>query len=351
MSSADQFINQLEALKTKGLEFVSSAQELQELENWKQDFFSKKGALSEVMKSLGTLSPEDRPKVGQVANELRTQLQVKIDEKLELFRKAASSQKLIKESIDVALPGRKTQALGEHPVSIVERELVHILENAGFHCEIGPEVEHEFFNFDALNIPAHHPARAMQDTFYIKGRSDVLLRTQTSPVQIRRLQASAPPIRMCSPGRVYRSDYDATHSPMFHQIEGLAVDKNLSMADLKGVLAYMVTEFFGENVKIRLRPSFFPFTEPSAEIDMSCIFCKGKGCKTCKGSGWIEFGGSGMVDPEVFKAVDLNPEEWRGFAFGMGLERMAMLKYGVNDLRLFFEGDQSFIQQFSRWRL
>jgi phenylalanyl-tRNA synthetase alpha chain len=216
--------------------------------------------------------------------------------------------------------------------------------------EVGPEVEHEYFNFDTLNIPANHPARALQDTFYVKGSSDVVLRTQTSPVQSRTMFKQAPPIRMVSPGRVYRADYDATHSPMFHQIEGLLVDKDVNMGHLKGILSTMASEFFGMELKTRLRPSYFPFTEPSAEVDIQCCFCLGKGCKTCKQSGWLEIGGCGMVDPEVFKACNLDPEIWRGFAFGMGIERMAMLKYGVDDLRAFFEGDEKFIADFARWR-
>jgi phenylalanyl-tRNA synthetase alpha chain len=260
------------------------------------------------------------------------------------------ASRLEEERIDVTLAGRPVQCRNEHPVQTTIGELSQIFERCGFVTELGPEVEHEFFNFDALNIPASHPSRALQDTFYIKGHPDLVLRTHTSPVQIRAMLSKEPPIRMICPGRVFRADYDATHSPMFHQIEGLLVDTDVQMGDLKGTLSTMVKEFFRVELKVRLRPSFFPFTEPSAEIDIQCPFCQGKGCKTCKTSGWVEIGGCGMVDPEVFKAVGIDPEKYRGFAFGMGIERMTMLKYGVNDLRTFYESDFSFISQFSRWR-
>jgi phenylalanyl-tRNA synthetase alpha chain len=286
---------------------------------------------------------------GQKANTVRASLTERLESLQSKLSAEATAAKVRSERVDVTLPGRKPQSANEHPLQMVQDEVVGILERCGFLPEIGPEIEHEWFNFDALNLPANHPARTLQDTFYVKGREKVLLRTQTSPVQIRTMLALRPPIRMCCAGRVYRSDYDATHSPMFHQVEGLLVDRDIHMGDLKGILAQMLSEFFGASLSVRLRPSFFPFTEPSAEVDMSCPFCK-TGCRTCKGSTWIEIGGCGMVDPEVFKAVGIDPEVYRGFAFGMGVERMAMLKYGLNDLRAFFESDHRFISQFARWR-
>jgi phenylalanyl-tRNA synthetase alpha chain len=325
------------------------------LEELKAKWVGKKGLLTEIMKDLGKLSGVDRPEVGQVANKVREKLFQKIDQLQKDLQEKQWNEKLTKDSIDLTLPGRRWLAPSalnqEHPAMKVQNELVAILERCGFLPEIGPEVEHEFFNFDALNIPPGHPARAMQDTFYIQGREEkVVLRTHTSPVQIRTLLRSKAPIRMTCPGRVFRSDYDATHSPMFHQIEGLLVDENVSMGDLIGILNHLVSEFFGSDLKIRLRPSFFPFTEPSAEIDTQCPFCVGEGCKICKSSGWIEIGGSGMVDPEVFKAVGWDPDKYRGFAFGMGIERMTMIKYGVQDLRSFFESDGRFLSSFAKWR-
>lgn len=324
---------------------------LEVLETYRVEWLGKKGALTEVMKSMGSLSPEDRPKAGLKANEVRGGLTAKLDALLAQKSSGEQLEKMKADAVDVTLSGRISQGLFEHPVQMVQDEIISILERCGFLPELGPEIEHEYFNFDALNIPANHPARQLQDTFYIKDRDDkVVLRTQTSPVQVRTMLQMKPPIRMTCPGRVYRADYDATHSPMFHQVEGLLVDKGVHMGDLKGILAILVSEFFGEGLKVRLRPSFFPFTEPSAEVDMECCFCKGKGCKTCKHTTWIEIGGCGMVDPEVFKACGIDCEKYRGFAFGMGVERMAMLKYGIDDLRAFYESDHRFISQFSRWR-
>ena len=247
------------------------------------------------------------------------------------------------------MPAHPVEHSHSHPIQFVQDEIVTIFEHTGFVVEIGPELEHTFYNFDALNMPENHPARRMQDTFYVKDHPELVLRTHTSPVQIRTMLAQKPPIRMISPGRVYRSDYDPTHSPMFHQIEGLLVDQDVFMGDLKGILEHMIREFFGASLRVRLRPSFFPFTEPSAEFDMECAFCKGAGCRVCKKTGWIEIGGCGMVDPEVFKSVDYEIGKYRAFAFGMGIERMAMLKYGINDIRAFYESDYRFISQFSRW--
>ncbi len=353
----NELISKLESLEAQAASVLASSEPmgLEKLEDYKTQWVGKKGTLTEIMKDLGKLSAEDRPVVGQVANKVRESIFSKIEQKVAQLEALKWEERLKKDKIDVSLPGRRwisTQTLAtEHPAMKVQNELVAILERCGFMPEIGPEVEHEFYNFDALNIPQGHPARAMQDTFYVKGRNEtVVLRTHTSPVQIRTLLRSKPPIRMTCPGRVFRSDYDATHSPMFHQIEGLLVDENVSMGDLIGILNHVVSEFFGSDLKIRLRPSFFPFTEPSAEIDTQCPFCSGSGCKICKQSGWIEIGGSGMVDPEVFHAVGWDSEKYRGFAFGMGIERMTMIKYGVQDLRSFFESDARFLSSFSKWR-
>jgi len=343
--------SRLEALEQEARQKLFQLSNLEELEGLRVEWLGKKGALTEVMKDLGKLSPEERPQAGQKANVVRAFIQQEIDQRLEVLKHAELDKKIQAEAIDVTLPGRRARSVGEHPVEFVLDELVDILERAGFMPELGPEVEHEFYNFDALNISSNHPARAMQDTFYIKGRKEkVVLRTQTSPVQIRTMLQMKAPIRMICPGKVFRSDYDATHSPVFHQIEGLWVDQDVHMGDLKKILSILVSEFFGTALEVRLRPSFFPFTEPSAEVDMQCAFCKGVGCKTCKGSGWVEIGGCGMVDPEVFKMVHLDPEKFKGFAFGMGIERMAMLKYGISDLRAFYESDYRFISQFARWR-
>lgn len=349
-TSADALIEKLKNLKAQAHLALDSVQDLEAVEKLSQDWLSKKGALTEILKNLGSLSAEEKPRVGQVANDVRTSLSFELDRMRAKLKGAALDAKLVQEKIDVTLAGRSTGQTFEHPVRIVMNELVEIFGRCGFVPEWGPEVEHEFFNFDALNIPRHHPARTMQDTFYIKGSESVVLRTQTSPVQIRSMLLKQPPLRIIAPGRVYRSDYDATHSPMFHQVEGLLVDENVHMGHLKGILEVLVKEFFGTSLAVRLRPSFFPFTEPSAEVDMQCCFCEGKGCKVCKTTGWVEIGGCGMVDPEVFKGVNVDIEKYRGFAFGMGVERMTMLKYGVHDLRSFFESDHRFVSQFARWR-
>lgn len=342
----------LEELSNLFKKQIATSHDLASIEALRIEWMGKKGFLPAKMKALGTLSPDERKAAGQKINELKSEVESGLESKHQELLKKSTSEQLQKERVDVTLPGVSLCKSVEHPIWKVQTELVEIFAKCGFVVELGPEVEHEFFNFDALNMPKNHPARAMQDTFYIAGEKELVMRTHTSPVQIRTMLLQKPPVRMICPGRVYRSDYDPTHSPMFHQIEGLLIDKDVVMGDLIGLLSHMVKEFFGANFfkgtsGIRLRPSFFPFTEPSAEVDMACVFCEGKGCKTCKNTGWIEIGGCGMVDPEVFKAVDINPEEWSGFAFGMGHERMAMLKYGVSDLRSFFEGDQRFLREFS----
>lgn len=307
-------------------------------------YLGKKGELTSIMKSMGALPADERPVVGALANDVKEQLEALIESRLEQVRTREIERRLREETIDVTLPGRTRFAGSKHPITLVTEEIVEIFSALGFGVAEGPEVEKDFYNFEALNIPKDHPARDMQDTFYIS--EDVVLRTHTSPVQIRTMLKQPPPVRVIAPGTVYRRDSDITHSPMFHQIEGFLVDRQVSFGDLKGILTTFINRFFGAGVGVRFRPSFFPFTEPSAEVDIQCVICGGKGCRVCKQSGWLEILGSGMIDPEVFKSVHYDPEAYSGFAFGMGLERVAMLKYGVNDLRLFFENDVRFLRQF-----
>ncbi|NCN40621.1 phenylalanine--tRNA ligase subunit alpha [bacterium] len=356
MSNLKALLDSLQELEQNSHKEFEKLQSLEDLENFRVQWLGKKGQLTNTLKMMGKLDPQDRPKAGQEGNRVRGLIESRISEVSTSLAAKEFEAQIEAERIDVTMPGREVPSRKEHPVRSTMEELIRIFAKCGFECEIGPEAEHEFYNFDALNMPPSHPARALQDTFYIKDSPDVVLRTHTSPVQIRTMLSQKPPIRMVAPGRVYRADYDATHSPMFHQIEGLLVDTDVQMGHLKGILSVMVKEFFKEDLKVRLRPSFFPFTEPSAEIDIACPFCKGSGkvqsqnCKTCKGTGWIEIGGCGMVDPEVFKAAKIDHNKYSGFAFGMGIERMTMLKYGVNDLRNYYEGDQTFISQFARWK-
>jgi phenylalanyl-tRNA synthetase alpha chain len=307
-------------------------------------FLGKKGELTAIMKEMGRLTPEERPVLGALANRVKEELESLFAARQQTIREAEIARRLASERIDVTLPGRPAFVGTKHPITLVNEEICEIFASLGFGIEEGPEVEKDFYNFEALNMPKDHPARDMQDTFYIS--DDVVLRTHTSPVQIRTMLRQAPPVRVIAPGTVYRRDSDITHSPMFHQIEGFLVDRHVTFGDLKGILTAFVTQMFGKNVGVRFRPSFFPFTEPSAEVDIQCVICGGRGCRVCKNSGWLEILGSGMIDPEVFRAVNYDPEACSGFAFGMGLERIAMLKYGVNDLRLFFENDLRFLRQF-----
>jgi phenylalanyl-tRNA synthetase alpha chain len=308
-------------------------------------FLGKKGELTGIMKGMGQLSAEDRPVVGALANQVKDDLEALFSARFEQLREAAIQARLAHEKIDVTLPGRAAFKGSKHPVSLVTEEIVEIFASLGFGVVEGPEIEEDFYNFEALNIPKEHPARDMQDTFYIS--DDVVLRTHTSPVQIRTMLQHQPPVRVIAPGTVYRRDSDITHSPMFHQIEGFLVDRDITFGDLKGILTVFLEKFFGADLAVRFRPSFFPFTEPSAEVDIQCVMCQGQGCRVCSQTGWLEILGCGMIDPEVFKAVKYDPELYSGFAFGVGLERMAMLKYGVNDLRLFFENDHRFLSQFA----
>ncbi len=308
-------------------------------------YLGKKGELTAVLRGMGQLSPEERPIVGQIANEVRADIENAIDEKLRKNAADALSARLTAEKLDVTEPGREFPVGHSHPLTVVRRRLEDIFLGLGYSIAEGPEVEYDYYNFQALNIPENHPARDTQDTFYVT--DNVLLRSQTSPVQVRVMEKSKPPIRIISPGRVYRSDdVDATHSPLFHQLEGLVVDKGITMGDLKGTLELFAKELFGQETKIRFRPHHFPFTEPSAEVDVSCFACGGKGCRLCKGEGWIEILGAGMVHPKVLAGCGIDPEEYSGFAFGLGLERIAMLKYHIDDMRLMYENDMRFIGQF-----
>ncbi|MDO6682753.1 MULTISPECIES: phenylalanine--tRNA ligase subunit alpha [unclassified Oceanobacter] len=330
----------LEALTQQALAAVSDAQDVAALDQVRVQFLGKKGEITSLMKNLGKVSAEDRPKIGAVINEAKSQVQDAINSRKQALESAALEARLAAEKIDVTLPGRAQQEGSLHPVTRTLERIETFFRNAGYQVEEGPEIEDDFHNFEALNIPSHHPARAMHDTFYFD--ANTLLRTHTSPVQIRTMEARQPPVRIICPGRVYRCDYDQTHSPMFHQVEGLLVDKGVSFADLKGTIQQFLSVFFEKELVVRLRPSYFPFTEPSAEIDIEWVIETPEGTKRR----WLEVGGCGMVHPNVFKHVGIDPDEYTGFAFGMGVERLAMLRYGVNDLRLFFENDLRFLQQF-----
>jgi phenylalanyl-tRNA synthetase alpha chain len=314
------------------------------LQDLKVDFLGKKAEFTSLLKALGSLPAEERPVMGELINQCKSDFENKIAQKLQAIRALEKSQRIQKERLDVTLPGRCRPAGSRHPITLVTEEITEIFAGLGFQVAEGPEIELDFYNFEALNFPKDHPARDMQDTFFID--DNVLLRTHTSPVQVRTMLKQAPPVRVIAPGTVYRCDSDATHSPMFHQVEGLMVDKGITFGDLKGILTIFVNQFFGKGTGVRLRPSFFPFTEPSAEVDIACVICKGKGCRVCKNNGWLEILGAGMVDPEVYRHVHYDAENISGFAFGMGIERIAMLKYGINDMRLLFENDLRFLRQF-----
>ena len=332
------------AILKSALEDLDCAVSGPDLEQVRVKYLGKKGLLTQLLRSMVTLPPAERPVVGREANEAKVRIEAELDRRLGVALQDARRARLAADHVDLTLPGRRTEPGGLHPLSRVLNEIVNVFVGLGFSVAEGPEVELDHYNFEALNIPKEHPARDMQDTFYIS--EDVLLRTHTSPVQIRTMLAQKPPVRIICPGTVYRRDADITHSPMFHQVEGLADDRNISMGDLKGTLELFARELFGPESQIRFRPSFFPFTEPSAEVDVRCFLCKGSGCRVCKGSGWLEILGCGMVHPQVFRNVGYDPEVVTGWAFGMGVERVAMLKYGVDDIRLFFENDLRFLAQF-----
>lgn len=335
----------IEQIKSDVEGILENAKDIATLEQIRIKYLGKKGELTAVLKGMGKLSKEERPVIGALANEVRSKLETELEEKRAQISKAMEEAKLKNEVVDVTMPGKKAELGKLHPLTKVMNEIKDIFIGMGFSIADGPEVEYDYYNFEALNIPKNHPARDTQDTFYIE--DNIVLRTQTSPMQVRVMENTRPPIRIIAPGRVYRSDsVDATHSPVFHQIEGLVVDKNVTMADLKGTLGLFTKSLYGEQTKVRFRPHHFPFTEPSAEMDVSCFVCGGKGCSVCKGEGWIEILGCGMVHPKVLSNCNIDPEIYSGFAFGIGLERIAMRKYDIDDLRLFFENDQRFLNQF-----
>lgn len=327
------------------LDDIGQSKDSQQLYDVKVKYLGKQGQLSLLMRDMGKLEKEERPKFGALVNEKKRSIEQAYNDQLEILKSREMQERILSEQIDLSLPGPKIHFGGTHPLTQVIKEIVDILARIGFSVRSGPLIESDWYNFEALNIPKNHPARDMQDTFYIDQHH--VLRTHTSPIQIRTMENEVPPIRILAPGSVFRCDSDVTHSPNFYQIEALVVDKKVSMADLKGTISFFVKEFFGPEIKTRFRPSFFPFTEPSAEVDCSCPICKGKGCRVCGHTGWVEIGGSGLVNPKVFDFVKIDNRDWQGYAFGFGIERMAMIKYGIDDIRLFNENNLQFLSQFS----
>ena len=335
----------LEEIRESSKEVVKNIHDKASLEAFRVEYLGKKGKLTDVLRGMGKLTAEERPVIGQLANEVRSFIEEEISKISEQLEKAETERKMAEETIDVTLPGKSVKIGNKHPLTIVLDELKDIFIGMGFQIAEGPEIETDYYNFEALNIPKDHPARDTQDTFYIS--ENVLLRTQTSPCQIRTMEKQKPPIRVIAPGRVFRSDnLDATHSPLFHQIEGLVVDKGVTMADLKGTLEVFCKKLYGDDIQVRFRPHHFPFTEPSAELDISCPACHGTGCRVCKGEGWIEILGAGMVHPKVLSICGIDPEEYSGFAFGIGLERIVMRRFDIDDIRMFYENDLRFLKQF-----
>ncbi len=335
---------ELEKLRRQALAELDQAARSEELLAVRTRYLGRKGLLTAFLRRLGEIKDEERPVLGKLTNDIKQELSARVEDALRRLSTEGRHGALLAEKIDVTLPGRGLKYGRLHPVTQTSREICDIFMALGFTIAEGPEVELDYYNFEALNIPKDHPARDMQDTLYVS--DNVLLRTHTSPVQVRVMEKTPPPVRIISPGKVYRRDSDVSHTPMFHQVEGLLVDRGVSLGDLKGVLTYFVHQMFGPQTALRFRPSFFPFTEPSAEVDIQCVMCGGTGCRVCGQSGWLEILGSGMVDPEVFNAVGYDQEEYTGFAFGLGVERIAMLKYGISDIRLFYENDQRFLEQF-----
>ncbi|MDD5580039.1 MAG: phenylalanine--tRNA ligase subunit alpha [Methylobacter sp.] len=329
----------------QALEKLAEAKDFNQLDQARVEYLGKRGLFTLQMKELGKLDPELRRAAGQVINQAKDQFQQTLEARKNVLENAALEERLASERIDVTLPGRGQNIGGLHPVTTTLRRISRIFGSVGFKVIEGPEIEDDYHNFEALNIPEHHPARAMHDTFYFDAHT--VLRTHTSPVQIRVMESEKPPLKVIAPGRVYRCDSDITHTPMFHQVEGFLVDTDVSFADLKGVVYEFLRAFFEKDIQVRFRPSYFPFTEPSAEVDIECVICNGEGCRVCSQTGWLEVMGCGMIHPEVFKAVNINSDDYSGFAFGMGVERLAMLRYGINDLRLFFENDLKFLEQFN----
>ncbi|MFZ4700091.1 MAG: phenylalanine--tRNA ligase subunit alpha [Candidatus Methylumidiphilus sp.] len=328
----------------QALQQLANVETLADLDQIRVHYLGKKGVFTERMKELGKLPQDQRREAGQAVNLVRDSFQASLENRKNSLEEQALNLRLASEAVDVSLPGRGQGGGGLHPVTLTLRRIARLFGNVGFEVVEGPEIEDDYHNFEALNIPASHPARAMHDTFYFDEHT--LLRTHTSPVQVRVMESRKPPLRIIAPGRVYRCDSDLTHTPMFHQVEGFLVDETVSFADLKGILYEFLRLFFEKDIQVRFRPSYFPFTEPSAEVDMECVICGGGGCRVCKQSGWLEVMGCGMIHPRVFDYVNIDPESWSGFAFGMGVERLAMLRYGINDLRLFFENDLRFLHQF-----
>ena len=337
-------LKKLEKIQEEVVISISQASTEKEIFEARVRYLGKKGMITQVLKSLGSLPESERKEAGREANQLKESTEARIEETLLRIREQERREVLEKERIDVTLPGRQIPLGKKHPLTQTLEEIIDIFSHLGFEVVEGPEVELDYYNFEALNIPKGHPAREMQATFFIS--DEVVLRTHTSPMEVRTMEKHPPPVRIISPGACYRRDSDPSHSPMFHQVEGLLVDKGITFADLKGVLTFFVHQMFGKETKLRFRPSFFQFTEPSAEVDIECFICGGKGCGVCSNTGWLEILGSGMTDPAVFGFVHYNPEEVTGFAFGMGVERIAMLKYGINDIRLFFTNDLRFLKQF-----
>lgn len=336
--------DQLEKIRIEALAEMQEVETLETLEKLRIKYFGRKGLFTDVMKGMGKLSKEQKPVIGKLSNEIRSEITNNFDQVTEELNQQKHERQLEEETIDITLPGRQRQKGRRHPITQVLNQIQLIFKGMGFQAVEGPEIELEFYNFDALNTPKDHPARDLQDTFYID--DGIVLRTHTSPVQIRVMKKTTPPIRIIVPGKVYRRDYDITHLPMFNQVEGLLVDHHVTFSELKGVLYSFARQMFGDTIQVRFRPHFFPFTEPSAEVDISCIFCDSKGCRVCSHTGWLEILGSGSVDPNVFKHVNYDPEQVTGFAFGMGVDRIAMLKFGITDLRLMFENDMRFAKQF-----
>ncbi len=336
---------QINAILLEAKNHVANAQNEAEIEAVRVKYLGKKGELTAILKQMGGLSPEERPKMGALVNEAKSELEQLIGNKKEELKSAEQLKKLAEETIDITMPAKELKVGKLHPLNTVLDDMINIFQSMGFDVVDGPEVETDHYNFECLNVPADHPARDMQDTFYLA--ENLLLRTQTSAAQIRTMETRKPPIRVICPGRVFRADeVDATHSPVFHQIEGLVVDKGVTMCDLKGVLEQFAHEIYGNDTKVKFRPSFFPFTEPSVEVDVTCSECGGKGCRVCKGSGWIEILGAGMVHPNVLKSCGIDPEEYSGFAFGIGLDRLTTTRYKISDIRLLFENDKRFLDQF-----
>ncbi|MBB5349067.1 phenylalanine--tRNA ligase subunit alpha [Desulfoprunum benzoelyticum] len=336
--------HELQNLEREARQELAAITANSQLEDFRIRFLGRKSRFSTILRQLGSASDEDRPRLGQLANTIKKEIERLYEQRQEAIRQSTSTADETEAQPDLSLPGRVAEIGRLHPVTQIMQEICAIFENLGFSVAEGPDVEQDYYNFEALNIPAHHPARDMHDTFYVS--DSILLRTHTSPMQARIMETRQPPLRVIAPGKVYRCDSDITHTPMFHQVEGFLVDKQVSFADLKGVLTVFTQKMFERDLPLRFRPSFFPFTEPSAEVDIACVICGGEGCRVCKKTGWLEILGSGMIDPEVFRMVGYDPEVYSGFAFGLGVERIAMLKYGIDDIRLYYENDQRFLSQF-----